>query len=129
MDRKRRLIAKQLSKFVSFNTVTTRGNDRFARYLGGLLIEEGFKVSYQRRLEGGHLFTNIIAQKGKGSKPPLLLCAHLDTVAGGHHDKWTATHHDPWKARVKGDRLYGLGSADDKGPLLAVLSAISLYPE
>ena len=46
------------------------------------------------------------------------ILAHLDVVPVG--DGWT---HDP-KGEICGDRLYGRGAVDDKGPLLAALFAM-----
>ena len=70
---------------------------------------------------------NVIGMKGKGTEPPLLLCSHLDTVPPGRCDRWTKTGQNPWKAKKLGNRLFGLGSADDKGPLLAMLRAASQF--
>jgi len=53
---------------------------------------------------------NLIATKGSGS-PKVLLCGHMDTVPG------------KIKVRKEGDTLYGRGSSDAKGPLLAMLFA------
>jgi acetylornithine deacetylase/succinyl-diaminopimelate desuccinylase-like protein len=51
----------------------------------------------------------------------------MDTVPAGDFKKWTKNHNNPWKAVIKGGYLYGLGSADDKGPLVAILHAVSLF--
>jgi len=56
------------------------------------------------------------------------MCSHLDTVPPGNIAKWTRTNKKPWKAAVKNGRVYGLGSADDKGPLLAMIYASSNIP-
>lgn len=57
------------------------------------------------------------AEIGKGEEIVGIL-AHLDVVPVG--DGWT---HDP-RGELCGDRLYGRGSVDDKGPLLAALFAM-----
>ncbi|TDC97211.1 M20/M25/M40 family metallo-hydrolase [Actinomadura sp. 7K507] len=49
----------------------------------------------------------------------LALCGHMDTKPVGDAD-WTA---DPFAAEIDGDRLYGLGSADMKGALAAMVLA------
>ena len=51
----------------------------------------------------------------------LVLCGHMDTKPVGDAE-WTT---DPLGAEVDGDRLYGLGSADMKGALAAMLVAAS----
>ncbi|TDC51666.1 M20 family peptidase [Actinomadura sp. KC345] len=49
----------------------------------------------------------------------LALCGHMDTKPVGDA-AWTV---DPFAAEVDGDRLYGLGSADMKGALAAMILA------
>ena len=51
----------------------------------------------------------------------LVLCGHMDTKPVGDAG-WTV---DPFGADLDGDRLYGLGSADMKGALAAMLLAAS----
>ena len=53
---------------------------------------------------------NLIATKGSGS-PKILLCGHMDTVPGRV------------RVRKEGDKLFGRGSSDAKGPLIAMLFA------
>jgi LysW-gamma-L-lysine carboxypeptidase len=59
---------------------------------------------------------NIIAKKGSGS-PKILLCGHMDTVPGRI------------RVRKEGDYLFGRGSSDAKGPLLAMLFAAASVQE
>jgi [amino group carrier protein]-lysine/ornithine hydrolase len=59
---------------------------------------------------------NAIGEMGSGH-PHLLLCGHMDTVPGA------------LKVRVDGERIYGRGAADAKGPLCAeILAAASARP-
>ena len=108
--------------FVRFDTVTTHGSGPFARFVGRILKQSGFRVSFQTKKVKGESFVNVIGMKGKGSRP-FLICSHLDTVPPGEKQKWTKTSGNPWKAKAKGGRLYGLGTADDKGSLLAMIMA------
>ena len=59
---------------------------------------------------------NIIATKGSGS-PKILLCGHMDTVPGRI------------KVRKENDYLFGRGSSDAKGPLIAMLFAAASAQE
>jgi len=59
---------------------------------------------------------NIIATKGSGS-PKILLCGHMDTVPGRI------------RVRKEGDYLFGRGSSDAKGPLIAMLFAAASAQE
>jgi len=63
-----------------------------------------------------HDVGNIIAKKGSGS-PKILLCGHMDTVPGRV------------RVRKEGDFLFGRGSSDAKGPLLAMLFAAASAQE
>ncbi len=50
---------------------------------------------------------------------PLAILVHLDIVPVG--DGWTA---DPFGGEVAGDRIYGRGTSDDKGPAVAAMYAM-----
>ncbi len=63
----------------------------------------------------GNNRANIIAHLGP-EPPELLLVGHVDTV-----DLW---HEGSHKAVVKGDRIFGLGTADMKGGCSAMLEAL-----
>lgn len=112
-------------RLIRFNTVTTRSNSDCALYLGRLLHTIGFQVQYQEHHERDQTFLNVIGVLGAGSAPPLLLASHLDTVEPGDPRLWTKTGGNPWRAIVRGDWLYGLGSADDKVDFLCKVMAAS----
>jgi len=58
-----------------------------------------------------------------GSKPAVLLNAHIDTVKPA-----SSYSRDPFKAEREGDRIYGLGSNDDGGSLVTLLEVfLRLY--
>ena len=58
---------------------------------------------------------------GKGGGKSLLINGHIDTVTVEPRSDWTQ---DPFGAHIVGDRLYGRGSADMKGGLIAAMCAI-----
>ncbi len=118
-------VTELLKEFVAHNTVTTRSNAALARRVGRLLGRAGFRVSYQKVRRNGQVFVNVLGRKGPASGRPLVLCAHLDTVPPGERSAWTRTGGDPRRARVERGVLYGLGSADDKGSMAAILEAAS----
>ena len=55
---------------------------------------------------------------GSGHKMVMAL-SHLDVVP--ERDGWT---HDPYAAEIEGDRMYGRGTLDDKGPAISTLYAL-----
>jgi len=57
---------------------------------------------------------NLVAEWNCGRKETILFNGHLDTVPVGKADGWIV---DPFSGSVRGDWLYGRGSADDKGGL------------
>ena len=63
------------------------------------------------------------AQMGEGEKTMGMLC-HLDVVPVG--DGWTK---DPWGGEIENGRLYGRGTADDKGCAVLALYAMKAVRE
>lgn len=80
-------------------------------FLEGWLQAQGFPV----RRKGNNLW---MAAGEPDGRPTLLLNAHIDTVrpAAGYT-------RDPFTPTVEAGRLYGLGSNDDGGSLMALLQA------
>ncbi len=66
---------------------------------------------------------NIVAEIGNGS-PILALSGHMDVVDAGNQDNWS---YPPFQLTEKDGKLYGLGTTDMKGGLMAlVVSLIEL---
>lgn len=62
-------------------------------------------------------------EMGRGEETLGILC-HLDVVPAG--DGWQV---DPFAAVMEGDRMYGRGTSDDKGPAAAALFAMRAVKE
>jgi LysW-gamma-L-lysine carboxypeptidase len=77
--------------------------------IGTFLAEEMLKLGFQVGKDG---IGNVIGVVGEG-EPLILLCGHMDTVAG----------HMP--LRVEQDKIYARGAVDAKGPLAAMVMAAS----
>lgn len=87
-----------------------------ARFLKSILDAEGIP-SEILEMEAGR--GSLVARlKGNGSKRPLLLMGHIDTV-GVEREKWTV---DPFEAIVRDSFLYGRGARDDKGMTIVNLA-------
>ena len=104
-------------KLIAFPSVSRQSNAPISDYIQDWLTEAGATCE---RLEytdpNGELKVNIIAKFGEGTGG-LAFCSHSDTVPGQEQD-WPAF--DP---EIKGDRLYGRGACDMKGPLAATMIA------
>ncbi len=106
-----------IKELVAQNTVNPPGNE----YKVATVVEKFFrqhKIKY-KKFEKAKGRTNIVGYIGKDSaKPKLLIAAHADTVPAG--DGWKT---DPFKAVVKGNKIYGRGTDDDKGVIAPMLLA------
>lgn len=67
----------------------------------------------------------VITADFNEKEPNLDILAHLDVVPAGND--WTIT--DPFEPVVQDGKLYGRGSADDKGPAVAVIYAMRAIKE
>ena len=86
--------------------------------MSGLMERYGLKVTnYRNYCVTGDL-------PGQGEKA-LDILAHLDVVPVS--DTWTKTQ--PFEPKVEGDRIYGRGTSDDKGPAIAALYAMRAVRE
>src|SRR5688572_26571943 len=101
---------------VRFDTSDPPGNEKpAADYLVQVLEKEGIATQVFS-LEAHR--PNVVARlKGNGSKRPLLIMGHTDTV-NVDPKKWT---HGPFSATREGGYVYGRGTVDDKDNLTAAL--------
>jgi acetylornithine deacetylase len=90
------------------------GEGECARSLASVLDDWGFAVELSETPPGR---PNVVARLGPADTPALMLNGHLDVVGV---DGMT---HEPFAAEVRGNRIYGRGSADMKGGLAAICAA------
>ncbi|XP_075228684.1 cytosolic non-specific dipeptidase-like [Lycorma delicatula] len=85
------------------------------------------KIGFQTSHDGGkiELPPVILGQLGKDSnKKTVLIYGHLDVQPAQKEDGWDT---EPFTLVEKNGKLYGRGSTDDKGPVLAWLHAVEAY--
>jgi acetylornithine deacetylase/succinyl-diaminopimelate desuccinylase family protein len=100
-------------KLIEQDTTNPPGNERLGADVVRKFLDR-HKIPYVvREKETGR--TNVIATIGK-RRPRVLVAAHLDVVPAG--DGWET---EPFKPVLKGDRIYGRGSTDNKGQLAAMM--------
>lgn len=104
---------------VGFDTINPPGNERpCAEYLGRLLEDGGFSVSYHEFDENR---TSLVARIGGSSeRPPLCFTGHIDTVPLGAAP-WTV---DPFAGEISDGKLYGRGTSDMKSGVAAFVVAV-----
>jgi acetylornithine deacetylase/succinyl-diaminopimelate desuccinylase-like protein len=118
-----RQVAELLSAMVRIESVTPwliptgSGEAKIAQFIGAWLARTGADVEIID-VEPGR--QNVLARlRGTGGGPVLCLNAHSDTVG---YEGWPD---DALEPRLDGDRLYGLGAADDKGGCAAAMLALA----
>ena len=106
---------------VRFDTSDPPGNERpAAEYVKQVLDKAGIETKVFE-LEANRL--NVVARlKGNGSKRPILLMGHTDTV-NVDPAKWTFP---PFSAARDGGYIYGRGTVDDKDNVTAALMTMLL---
>ena len=107
---------RHFQALVQIDSTDPPGNEtRVAEYVKKTLEAEGIPVMMVSKDPAR---ANIIARlKGNGSKKPLLIMGHSDTVRVDPA-KWTFP---PFSATRQGGYVYGRGTLDDKSDLLATM--------
>lgn len=100
---------KILKDLIKFNTIKDKQNKEILNYIEKILLEKGLKTEYKGK--------NLIMSTEKEVKLGFL--GHTDTVE--YIEGWKT---NPFELTQKEDKLYGLGVADMKGGIAAMLDAV-----
>lgn len=103
-----------LRKLIEFPTYEKSGMRECAEFLAAETQRLGFRVEVDKL---DSVFAERIYEGGEGA---FLINCHFDTVPST--PRWTK---DPLHASLEGNRLYGLGSSDDKGSAASILHVLS----
>jgi len=104
-----------LRRLIGIESSNPPGNeDRIAAFAKAYLSQHGIEA-IRVPLEKGR--SSLVARIPGEEKGSVILCGHLDTVSTDEK-KW---RNAPLKARIKDNRLWGLGAADMKGGLAAIM--------
>lgn len=109
-------MARKLVRTASVNPVLEKGGTgegEIAGLVAGWLGQWGYSTRTTEVAAGRF---NVVARRGPGSGPALLLNGHLDTVGVGDMP-------DPFSGDMREGRLYGRGAADMKGGVACMLAA------
>lgn len=113
-------LVSRLDRLVGFDTQNPPGarEAACADWVAAELRAMGFDVVIDA-FDAGR--ANVVATLANGAGPCFAFNTHMDVVPVGAG--WTS---DPLSLRDAGDRLYGRGACDAKGPLAAMLEAVEL---
>ena len=89
------------------------------QFVAGLLKEMGFAVE----VVPTSLHPVLVAKRGDNPAwPHVIIYGHYDVQPPDPLDKW---HTPPFEPTIKGERMYGRGTADNKGPLMVHFAAVA----
>jgi acetylornithine deacetylase/succinyl-diaminopimelate desuccinylase-like protein len=113
-------------RFIATPSVSRQGNAQIAALAADLAAEAGLLAKLDGQSLDGVTQVTLRADLGpQDAGGGLLLLTHLDTVPPGELSEWTETGGDPFRPTRRGDRLYGLGSADAKVDLICKIAALA----
>ncbi|RWO86318.1 M20 family metallopeptidase [Mesorhizobium sp.] len=117
-------LLKQLIKIESINPSASAqgsGEQKIADFLECFCRERNLQYEYQEVTDGRSNFFTWVP--GQDPSKRVLFISHMDTVPVNN---WVA---DPFFPEEREGRIYGRGSCDDKGPLAAMLMALTTLGE
>ncbi|HLI11696.1 MAG TPA: M20 family metallopeptidase [Alphaproteobacteria bacterium] len=110
---------RRLEQLVALNTENPPGREaEAAGYLAEILREIGLATEVHE-VEPGR--SNVIGRLENGVGPVFAFNSHIDVVPAG--DGWSSP---PFTLSERSGRLYGRGSCDAKGPIVAMIEAIEM---
>lgn len=110
-----------LNKLISFPTVSSNSNLEIVFFIRDYLLSYGInsEILYNEHRNKASLFASL----GPLDKSGYILSAHTDVVPT-ENQQWSS---NPFSMIQKENRLYGRGTADMKGFIACVLSAIPFF--
>lgn len=101
---------KILKELIKFNTIKDKENKEIIDYIEKILLEKGLRTQHK----GKNLIMSTI-----GAEAKLGFLGHTDTVE--YIEGWET---NPFELTQKENKLYGLGTADMKGGISAMIEAV-----
>ncbi|MEO6875640.1 MAG: dipeptidase [Opitutaceae bacterium] len=114
---------EKLKEFIRFPSVSADskfkdGMKGAQEFVSGLLSSMGFEVEVVKT----GLHPIILAHRGgDASWPHVIIYGHYDVQPADPLNLWTTPAFEP---TIRGNRIYGRGAADNKGPLLTHITAV-----
>jgi acetylornithine deacetylase/succinyl-diaminopimelate desuccinylase-like protein len=120
-------LLQESKRLISIRSDEEIGTSSITEHLVPFCERLGFHITLQPGEDPRdvNLIAHTVPSPAKDLCPQgLFLGTHLDTVPGGDTSLWTETENDPFNPVVKGDQLFGRGSADTKLDFLCKLTAL-----
>jgi acetylornithine deacetylase/succinyl-diaminopimelate desuccinylase-like protein len=120
-------LLEECKKLISIRSDKEAGNRQLVDHLVPYCRSVGLNITLQPGKDPKeiNLIAHTVPSNSKDLCPQgILLNTHLDTVPGGDTSRWTETGNDPFRPTLKGDLLFGRGSADTKLDFLCKLKAL-----
>ena len=100
-------------------------------YPYGAEVQKAYEFMMAKAEKDGFITNNVDNQGGHLDFPGktddlIAVVGHLDVVPAGDPANWNT---DPFKAEIIDGKMYGRGTIDDKGPLLAGYYAVKALKE
>ncbi len=120
-------MVERLKEFISINSVNPAGGGPGEKeavdWLEGLMGDLGFEnvKRYDPVDDRGIVRSNLIVKIPGKTEKTLWIVTHVDTVPEGDRTLW---NHDPFDPVVEGDKIYGRGSEDNGGSMVASIYAV-----
>ena len=124
IDSRREVFLDDLKTLVEINSVRTAPQPGMPFGEGGAKALAAAEEILKAHGYAPKNYENYALDADLGPAPELMILAHLDVVPEG--EDWTF---DPYRLTVEGDRVYGRGTTDDKGPAVAALLAMDACRE
>lgn len=113
-------IVELAKRLIAFDTVSRNSNLELIAFAAHLLEASGARLRLTHDEQGRK--ANLFASLGPERDGGFVLSGHSDVVPVDGQD-WSS---DPFAAEIRGDRLYGRGTADMKG---FIATALALLPD
>jgi acetylornithine deacetylase len=107
---------EMLERLIAFDTTSRESNLGLIEWVRDWL--KGHGVAARLTYDAAGRKANLFATIGAGIRPGIVLSGHTDVVPVDGQP-WES---DPFKATIKGDRIYGRGTADMKSYLAVALA-------
>lgn len=115
---------EKLKEFIRHPSISTdpqysAGMEGAREFVAGLLDSMGFAVEVVKTKR--HPLV-LARRRGQPEWPHVVIYGHYDVQPADPVNLWTTA---PFEPEIRGQRLYGRGAADNKGPLMTHLAAVA----